>query len=98
MAPRSILARSRYGWRWLLVLIAGISGFSIGCNPQTLSMFLLPFTDNKNDPEYKLFAADKEINLVVLSSFAHRQFNPDYAPADHELAEHVALAMRKRCQ
>ena len=45
-------ARSRYGWRWILILIGGLAWVSIGCSPQTLSVFLMPFTDNNTPPEY----------------------------------------------
>jgi len=89
---------SRPGWRWLLVVFAGMAWLSLGCNPQTLSLMLLPFSDNNKEPEYKLFAADKEISLVILANFTDRQFQPEYIPADVELAEQLGAAMRKRCQ
>ena len=95
---QTIHASSRPGWRWLLVVAAGLAWLSIGCSPQSLSIFLMPFVDNNKDPDYKLFAADKELNLVILSNFVHKQFQPEYIPADHELAEHVTSALRKRCQ
>jgi hypothetical protein len=90
--------RSHYGWRWFLVLFAGLSWLSLGCSPQSLSMFLMPFTDNKTDPEYKLFTADKEITLVVLSNFKESQFQEEIRKADTELADQVSLFLRKRCE
>ena len=87
-----------YRWRWLFVLVASGSWLSLGCSPQSLSLFLLPFVDTKEQPEYKLFAADKELTLAVLSNFAEKQFQPEYLPADNELADHVSNALRKRCQ
>jgi hypothetical protein len=90
-------ARSRYGWRWILILIGGLAWVSIGCSPQTLSVFLMPFTDNNTPPEYKLFAADKEITLAVVTNFARPEIHPDLQAADAELAELVAQAFRKRC-
>src|SRR5947208_2436748 len=90
--------RSRYGWRWFLVLLGGLSWLSIGCSPQTLSMFLMPFTDNKVDPEYKLFAADKEVTLVILSNFKDAQFQEEIRKADTELADQVSQFLRNRCE
>lgn len=84
--------------RWFPVFVAAAAWLSIGCNPAMLTMFLLPFTDNKKDPEHLLFAADKEITLVVLSKFSETETRPDYSPADVELGESVAGALRKRCQ
>jgi hypothetical protein len=88
---------SRYGWRWILVLIGGLSWLSIGCSPSTLSMLVLPFTDNNIDPEYKLFAADKELTVVVMSNFKQEQIQEDIRKADSELADHVSLHLRQRC-
>lgn len=97
-SPVASPARSCYGLRWFLVLFGGLSWLSLGCNPQSLSMLLLPFNDNKKDPDFKLFATDKEVNLVILSNFTHAQFQPDLMPVDRELADSVASALRKRCQ
>ena len=90
-------AASRYGWRWLLVLTGMMAWGSIGCNPQFISMALMPFSDNKEPPEYKLFATDKEITLVIMTNFARPETNPDLQAADTDLAEEVAAAFRKRC-
>jgi hypothetical protein len=95
--------RSHYGWRWALVLFGGLSWLSIGCSPQSLSMLLMPFADNKVDPEYKLFASgDKEITLVVMAnfkkSFKESQLTPDLLQADADLAKCVSRALRKRCE
>jgi hypothetical protein len=98
MSRQTSSTGSRYGWRWFLVLIGGLSWVSIGCNPQSLSMLLMPFNgDNSVEPEYKLFAKDKEITLAILSNFARPEIHPDLQAADAELAEQVASAFRKRC-
>ncbi len=74
--------QSRYGWRWALVLCGGLAWLSIGCSPQSLTMFLLPFDDNKKEPDYKLFPDKKffaegpEIKLVVLANFARTELRP----------------------
>ena len=93
---RQVLSPSRRGW--IFVAVAGLAWLSLGCSPQTLSIFLLPFVDNNKEPEYKLFAADKELTLAVMARFAGAQFQPEYVPADQELAEHVAAFLRKRSQ
>lgn len=87
----------RYRWRWILVLVGFMSWASLGCNPSTLSFLAMPWVDDKVDPAYKLFAKDKEITLVILSNFAHPQLQPDIQPAEMELAEKVATALRERC-
>src|SRR5690242_17455163 len=96
---RQIFSNSRYGWRCVLVLSAGLAWLSIGCSPQTLTIFMLPFNDNMTQPECKvLFANSKEITMVVMANFVDRPFRPDYVPADHELAEAVIQGMKKRTQ
>jgi hypothetical protein len=92
-----IAAKSRFGWRWILVLIGGLAWVSIGCNPQSLSAFLMPFSDNNTPPEYKLFAVDKQITLAIVANFARPEIHPDLQAADAELAELVADTFRKRC-
>ncbi len=89
-------SQTRYRLAWLPVVGAFLAWLSIGCSPQTLTMLVLPFQDNKKDPEYKLFAADKEIVLVVMANFASRQLQPEIMSADHELADSVAQHLRKR--
>jgi hypothetical protein len=89
--------KSRYGSRWLLVLFGALSWLSIGCNPQMLTMFLMPFQDGKKDPEYKVFADSKEIKLVVLSHFDTKPFQPELIPAEQELATSVCESLRERC-
>ncbi|MBI3821390.1 MAG: hypothetical protein HY289_01775 [Planctomycetes bacterium] len=93
-----MLKKSKYTWRWVLVLIGGMAWVSLGCSPQTLSMFLMPFADTSIDPEYKLFKADKEINLAIVSRFVRLDTHPDALGADVELAEHVAEKLRERCK
>jgi hypothetical protein len=87
--------------RWSLVLLGCLLWLCVGCNPQSMSMLLMPFTDNKVDPtEYKLFKADKdkEVTVVVLANFKESQFQEDIRKADVELAEQVSHYLRKRCE
>lgn len=96
---KQIAAASRYGWRWSFVLIGGLAWASLGCNPQTFSLILMPFTDNNVAPEYKLFAQDKEITLAILSRFARLETGTatDALGADAELTELIEEALHKRC-
>jgi len=87
----------RYRWRWIMVFVGFASWMSLGCNPATLNFLAAPWVDDKVDPAYKMFAQDKEITLVILSNFAHPQLHPDLQPAEMELAEKVASALRERC-
>ena len=82
---------------WTLVAVGCLAWLSIGCSPASLSMLLMPFSDNKIDPEYKLFAASKELKLVILSNFSNPEFREDVLAAENELADRVAEYMRKRC-
>jgi hypothetical protein len=58
----------------------------------------MPWVDNKIEPEHKLFAQDKELTLVILSSFAQPPINPDLQVAEMELPDKLAQFFRKRCQ
>lgn len=90
--------RTQYGWRWVLVAVAVVSWLSIGCNPSTLSFLLLPWVDNKIEPDYKLFAKENELTLAILSNFSEPHWQPELAPAEAEIAERLAQFFRKRCQ
>jgi hypothetical protein len=89
---------TRQSYRWLLVAFGFLSWISIGCNPATISWMLMPWMDNKIDPEYKLFAKDKELTLVITSNFRHSHFEPELIGADIELGDKLAQFFRKRCQ
>ena len=98
MSKQTLPAQSRYGWRWLLVLTGMLAWVSIGCNPQFLSMALMPFNDGRIPPEYKLFAADKELTLAIMTNFARPETDPDLQAADADFAEQVAAAFQQRCK
>ena len=90
---------TRYGWRWLLVLTGVLAWVSIGCNPQSISMLMMPFQgDGGIDPEYKMFVKDKEVTLAIVTNFARPEIHPDMQGADIELAEQLSMAFRKRCE
>jgi hypothetical protein len=99
MAKQTLHAKSQYGWRWLLVLTGVLAWVSIGCNPQSLSMLLMPFQgDDGVQPEYKMFIKDKEVTLAIVTNFVKPDIRPDMQGADTELAEQLSMAFRKRCE
>ncbi|MBM3997042.1 MAG: hypothetical protein FJ303_23255 [Planctomycetes bacterium] len=98
MEKQTTSAGSRVGWRWIVVLVFGAAWLSIGCSPQTLSMFLMPFTDNNIPPEYKLFADSKEITLAVLCNFGKLEARTDAHGSEVELADLTMKAIKKRCE
>jgi hypothetical protein len=89
---------SRVGWRWTLVLLGGLAWASIGCSPQTLAIFMMPFTDNNIQPEHKLFASDRELTLAFVSNFAVAEIHHDLREADAELADQMINAFKDRAQ
>jgi hypothetical protein len=98
MATQSTAPKFRIPrWRWIMVLAGFLSWVSLGCNPATLNFLVMPWVDNNLPPEYKLFAEGKEVTLVILSSFAQSQVNPDIVPAEMELAEKLSTAFHQRC-
>ena len=98
MAPQLATHPTRFWLRWSLLGLAFLSAFSIGCSPATIAMALMPWTSNNVDPEYKLFAKDKEITLVMLVNFAQPPFDPDHVAIQSEFPNHLAQFFRKRCQ
>lgn len=82
-----------------LLFMAGLVGFCTGCNPQSMAMLLGTFTDNKVEPDYKLFGDKdvKEITLAILVNFRESQFKDEICKADTEMADQLAQFLRKRC-
>src|SRR2546425_10588830 len=82
------------GWYWAALLL-GTVALAIGCNPGTLSYFLMPWVDDKVPPRVKL-AGDKEVTVVVTSSFAYLDTRAEHQMFDQELSERLTAAMSKR--
>ncbi len=82
---------------WIALLLNGIL-LSIGCNPNTLAMLVLPFSDDKVPPECKIITSKKEVTVAIMSSFSQIEDRREVLPAESELAENVAEHMRLRCQ
>lgn len=81
---------------WWLALVLGGVWLSIGCSPGMISYMLLPFVDNNLPPQKMKLATGKETTLVILSSFPHPEIRPELLGADNELAERLAMSLRKQ--
>jgi ribosomal protein S17E len=81
-----------------LGLLLAALGLTLGCSPAAMSMLLMPWTDDKIPPEFKLANKDKEVTVAVLATFGTLELRPEIAPADTELAEKFTASLRKRCQ
>lgn len=84
-------------WRWA-AFVLGTLWLSIGCSPATMSMFLLPFYDDKVPPRCKLSEKKKEITVCIISDFATLETRSDIIPAENELPELLAQQLRKRAK
>ena len=84
-----------YRWRWAFPILGLFTWLALGCSPQSLSMLLMPFGGNLVEPDYKLFAAKKEITLVILANFTHPDLRPEI---ETELADKVTQLFRSRCE
>jgi len=82
-------------WRGAALLLGAVV-VSIGCNPATLSYFLLFGKEDKNDPECQIACKDKEVKLVIVAAHAGLETRPELVLADHELAERLTQALTKR--
>jgi hypothetical protein len=82
-------------WRWAALLLGAIV-LSIGCNPATLSYFMLFGKEDKNDPECVIASPKKPVKLVILAAFANLETRPELMQADLELAERLTQALAKR--
>lgn len=87
--------RSEKYWRWSAALLVGIA-LVIGCNPITLTGYILQsFMDNKIPPKCKL-ADDKEQTVVIAPFFGYLEQRPEHQGIDRELGERLAVALKKR--
>ncbi|MCI0685223.1 MAG: hypothetical protein L0Y71_24250 [Gemmataceae bacterium] len=84
------------GWKWTAFLL-GTLWVSIGCNPGSLSMLLVPFSDDRIPPKCPL-ATKKEVTVCVVPNFATLETRPEVIPAEAELAELFAQQLRKRAE
>src|SRR6266404_3687654 len=96
--------RSRSGRRWAAytgLLLAAFVGIGlVGCNPQALSMLLMPWFDNKEPAECKIADPKKETTVAIVTWFGNPalETSPDLMPIDSELSDQLAKILRDRYQ
>lgn len=83
--------------RWVILLLGPIV-FGIGCSPATLGFLLLPFTDNRIQPAFRLASKNREVTVVVMATFGYREHRPDFLTVDRDLTERLSRQLAKRFQ
>ncbi|MCI0639393.1 MAG: hypothetical protein L0Y72_17915 [Gemmataceae bacterium] len=83
-------------WLWSALILGG-AWLTIGCSPTSLGFLLMPWVDDKVPAKCKLASADKEVTVAIHSTFTNLETRPELMPADGELAERLAMELRKRC-
>lgn len=76
-------------------VVLGLAWMAIGCGPSSIAYIIGTFVPNTVDPVCKLANADKEITVVIASKFDSLEIRPDVQPMKDELAELLAIEMRK---
>ncbi len=83
--------------RWgMAVVCLGMFAFLAGCNPATIALLVSPFVDDSVPPKFKIAVRDKEMTVAIVAWFSNLEVHPDLIPADTELADKLATAMRLR--
>ena len=69
-----------------------------GCNPQALSMLLMPWVDNNEQPKWKIAESKKEVTVAIVAWFGNTSLEtrPELMPADGELADQLAKMLQLR--
>jgi len=76
------------------------AGLLVGCNPQALSMLLMPWVDNREPAKCKIADSKKEVTLAIVTWFGNPTLEtyPDLMPADGQLAEQLGAMLNGRYQ
>jgi hypothetical protein len=91
--PRRL--RSEKYWRWTAGILVGIA-LVIGCNPITLSGYILQsFMDSKIPPKCKI-SGDKEKTVVIAPFFGYLEQRPEHQGIERDLGDRLAAALKKR--
>jgi len=80
-----------------LAVVVIILGMSIGCNPGSLSMLLMPFSSDKVQPRCKIASKDKhkEVTVAIVCSFAANVTRAELIAADQDLADKLHQTLTK---
>jgi hypothetical protein len=79
-----------------ITILLGLATMALGCGPASIAYLFMPFVDDRIEPRCKLAKKDKEVKIVIASRFENLEVRPDLRPADQELAEALAMELRKR--
>src|SRR5689334_18522941 len=94
MTAVSASLRRKSSWLWTAIFLS--VGLVAGCNPQALNFILMPFVDDKEQPEYKLTSADKkEVTVAIVTNFATLETRPEMLPIESELSDRLTAEMRQ---
>jgi hypothetical protein len=94
MAASTFLNRKIY--RVAALCFVAISFATVGCNPQALNFLLMPFVDDKEQPECKLTTKEKkEVTVAIVTTFAGLETRPEMITIDSELSDRLTFNMRK---
>jgi hypothetical protein len=82
-------------WR-LTALLLGAVVLNLGCNPMTLTYFMLFGKEERIEPQCVIASKEKEVKLVIQVAFANLEARPEFVACDRELAERLTQALAKR--
>lgn len=82
-------------WWWLAGSLSFLA-LTFGCSPASFYYLLLPFQDDKIQPRCKLVKDKGESTVVVYATFARGDVPLDLEPAANDLADVLAVQLRKR--
>ncbi|MFO0966502.1 MAG: hypothetical protein U0793_13080 [Gemmataceae bacterium] len=82
---------------WWLAGAMVFMAVALGCTPSTLSMLLVPFSDDKLPAKCKLKKDKGESTVVVYAQFARGDVPLDLEPSASELADVFAMHLKQRC-
>jgi hypothetical protein len=92
---RSAGQRSVRRWRWAAGLLT-LFGFGIGCNPATLTGYLLmPFQPNL-PPKCDQMKLEKDSTVAVAAFYGYLEQQPEAQGLERELNERLCAALKKR--
>jgi hypothetical protein len=94
MTAVSAIPRRKSFWLWTAIFLS--VSVVAGCNPQALNFILMPFVDDKEQPECKLTSADKkEVTVAIVTNFATLETRPEMLPIESELGDRLTAEMRQ---
>jgi hypothetical protein len=93
--PGGPAARAERRWRWAALLLSA-AVLSIGCNPMMLSYFLIPWADDKVQPDCPLASREKEVKVAVVVVHANPEIRSELTTVDRQLSQRLAQLLEER--